>query len=543
VYHAQKARAVAANTLDAVGGLGMKAFTAMPDDMGKEYVRITEGFALSAREAFREARAAGVPSDQLEEYVKRRARELAEMPTADMMQKIEASIASTGELQGEAKFLVNLHKRIEKEADEQVFMDGPQSALGKKSADWISFVDRIGLVLPYVRTPIRLMERGLVDYGPFGHISKRVREEIAKGGVEGELAKARLEVGTRVFNAGMVLGLAQGITVTNGGVNNSKNLDAGPPNRINLPGGGFIEIGRLDPFSYTVAMGALIGQAVRDGYKDGTEYDQEQAIKAAASTAVMGAYDAILSKSYLQGLQQILDALPGSGGDDERWMGNVEKILQNAVSRFVPMGGVGRQFNDTFRDSAIESVGWMDTILRTIPGAGYGMAPRVDPLGDEVKARRGGVNFGNSELTEGSPMSDVKRKLRDLGIDITTIRKSDPDGFNLTSEELSEVRKIRAKEATNSSGETMHEALASLFDDPWFNGLPTKDAKRTAVIETMREFNKPAWELLQERNPKYASKKVYHSSLADYIAEGLTRRQAEREALGEVQSQGLPTPE
>lgn len=542
MYHAQKARAVAANSLDAVGGLGMKVFTAMPDDMGKEYIRITEGFAQSAREAFREARAAGVPSDQIEAYVKSRARELAEMPTAEMMQKIEASILSTGELQGEAKFLVNLNKMIEEEADAAVFMDGPQTELGKVSANFISKIDRIGLVLPYVRTPIRLMERGLVDYGPLGHVAKGVREAIAAGGVEGELAKARLEVGMRVFNAGMVLGLARGITVTNGGFDNSANLDAGPPNRLNLPGGGFIEIGRLDPFSFTVAVGALIGQAFRDGYKEGTEYDQEQAIRAAASTTVMGAYDAILSKSYMQGLQQLMDAVPGSGGDDEQWLTSVEKILQNAVSRFVPMGGVGRQFNDTFRDSAIETVGWTDTVLRTIPGAGYGLSPRIDPLGDEAKARWGGVNFGSSERTEGGPISDVKRKLRDLGIDITTIRKSDPDGFNLTSEELSEVRRIRGKEALNSEGLTMHEALGELFDDPWFQGLPTKDAKRSAVVDTMREFNKPAWELLQERNPKFASKKVYHSSLADYIAEGLTRKQAEAEASTEVEAQGLPQP-
>jgi hypothetical protein len=543
VFHAQKARAVAANALDAAGGLGMKVFTAMPDDMGKEYMRITEGFALSAREAFREAREAGVPPAQIEDYVKRRARELAEMPTADMMQKIEASLVSTGELQGETKFLANLHKMIENEANEALFLDGPQTELGKVSANFISKVDRIGLVLPYVRTPIRLMERGLVDYGPLGHVAKGVREVIAKGGVEGELAKARLEVGMRVFNAGMVLGLAQGITVTNGGFDNSANLDAGPPNRLNLPGGGFIEIGRLDPFSFTVATGALVGQAFRDGYKDGTEYDQEQALKAAAATAVMGAYDAILSKSYLQGLQQLLDAIPGSGGDQEQWLGNVEKILQNATSRFVPLGGVGRQFNDTFRNSAIESVGWTDTILRTIPGAGYGMAPRIDPLGDEVKARTAGINFGSSELTEGQPISDVKRKLRDLGIDITSIRKSDPDGFDLTSEELSEIRRIRAKEALNSEGLNMTEALQELFDDPWFKSLPTKDAKRTAIVDAMREFNKPAYEILRERNAKFASKETYTKSLADYIADGLNRRQAERSAQADVQAEGLPAPD
>lgn len=543
IYHAQRARAVAANTLDVLGGLGMKAFTALPDDMGKEYIRVTEGFALSAREAFREARAAGVPPAEIEGYVQRRARELATMPTADMMAKIEASLVSNGELNGEAKFLASLHRMVDEEADANLFLDGPQSNIGQKSAQFISAVDRIGLVLPYVRTPVRLMERGLVDYGPLGHVSQRIREEIAEGGIKGELAKARLEAGTRVFNAGLLLGLAGGITVTNGGFNNSANLDAGPPNRINFPGGGFIEIGRLDPLSFTVAVGALVGQAFKAGFKEGSEYDQTEGLRAAIGTAVMGSWDAILSKSYMQGLQQIFDAVPGSGGDDDQWVGKVEKILQNAASRFVPLGGVGRQINDTFRDSAIETVGWVDTILRAIPGAGYHLSPRIDPLGDEVKARWLGVNFGNSEQSQDGPVSPVKAKLRDLGIDISTIRKADPDGFELTSEELSEVRRIRGKEALNSQGLTMSEALGELFDDPWFQSLPTKDAKRTAVVDTMREFNKPAWELLQERNPKFASKKTYTKSLADYIAEGLTRKQADGAAREDVAADGLPQPD
>jgi hypothetical protein len=136
-------------------------------------------------------------------------------------------------------------------------------------------------------------------------------------------------------------------------------------------------------------------------------------------------------------------------------------------------------------------------------------------------------------------MDAVKAKLRDLGIDISTIRKSDPEGFNLTSDELAEVRRIRGREATNGQGQTMREALGELFDDPWFNSLPTKDAKRNAVVETMREFNKPAWEILAERKPSYAAKKQYYKSLADYIAEGLTRRQADVEAKADVQAEGL----
>jgi hypothetical protein len=59
----------------------------------------------------------------------------------------------------------------------------------------------------------------------------------------------------------------------------------------------------------------------------------------------------------------------------------------------------------------------------------------------------------------------------------------------------------------------------------------------------MREFNKPAYEILRERNAKFASKETYTKSLADYIADGLNRRQAERSAQADVQAEGLPAPD
>lgn len=541
VYHFEKARAVAANTLDATGGASMKLFTASLDDWGREFIRVKETYAQATRFAVREAQELGIPMDKVGEYAEKRAKELSSLPNAEIMRKVEDALLNVDAdgISGEAAFFRDIEKMVQKEADEVLFMDGPQTAFGKSSAKFLSY-DRIGLVLPYVKTPIRLFERGLVNYGPFAKLSKEVQKNLKKGGIEGAMEQARIEIGMQVFNSGMLLGLAGAITATNGGFNNSANLDAGPPNRLNLPGGGFVEIGRLDPFALTVGLGAIIGQAFRDGFSAGTEYDQEEALKAAMSTAYLATRDVVLEKSYLKGLQEIMEVFADT---EEGAVNKVNKIMQNAAGRLIPMGGISRQANETFRTSAIESVGWMDTILRHIPGAGWGMAPRVDPLGDEVKSRTVGINFGSSERTEGEPISNVKRQLRELGIDINTLRKSDPDGFDLTSEELSEVRKIRGKEALNGEGFTMSEALEVLFEDPWFKSLPTKDQKRTAVVETMAEFNKPAWELLAERNPKFASKKAYNKSLQDYIAEGMIRKEAEKLAEEDVRMEGLPAPE
>lgn len=551
VYQLHKARAVAANTLDAAGGAAMKLFTGAIDDWGREFVRVKETYAQATRFAVREAMEAGVPEDQMSGYVSKRAKELSELPPAQLMERVEAALIASDKLEGEGKFLAEVTKRVQDEAEKVLFLDGPQTTLGKVSANALSTIDRLGVVFPYVRTPIRLFEAGVVNYGPFGMKAAEVTKILRRGEhpnatpdekLAAHMERARVEVGTMIFQAGLAMGLAGAFVATNGGYNNSANLDAGPPNRINLPGGGFIEFGRMDPFSYTMGMGAIIGQAFKDGFADGSEYDQEQALRTGLSTALLGSYDSILGKSYLQGLEELMDVV-GAFKDPDQLPTQMGKLMSNAVARLIPAAGVNKQLNESFRSSAIESVGFVDNMLRHIPGAGYGMAPRVDPLGDEVKGRTFGLNYGSSELTEGEPTYYVKQKLRDLKIDITTIRKSDPDGFDLTSEQLSEVRKIRAKEALNDQGLTMIEALEELFDDPWFNDLPTKDQQRAEIVAVMREFNKPAWEILRERNPQFDANKTYMSSFEDYLREGQSPKEAEAWALEDVESYGLPDPQ
>lgn len=549
VFHLNKARAVAANTLDAGGTAAMKLFTGAIDDWGREFVRYKETFAESARFAVREAMEANVHPDDMAEYVQKRAKELATLPTADLMGRVEAALVTEGDLRGEAEFLAHLGKRITEEEDRVLFMDGPQTALGKSSANFLSGVDKIGLVLPYVRTPIRLFEQGVVTHGPFGMKSAEVQKILARAAspsataddkLAAELTKARVEIGGAVFDIGLTLGLAGGVTATNGGFDNSANLDQGPAQRVNLPGGYYIEYGRADPFAFTVGMGALLGQALREGFAAGTEYDQMEAFKAGLHSAVMGAFDSVLSKSYLKGLQDLLDLADMK--DPEQWASNVSRIAANASARLIPLAGVGKQINETFAGQ-VEAATFMDNILRHIPGAAWSMSPKVDVFGDEVKDRVVGLQVGNSETTNGEPISDVKRQLRELGININTLRKSDPDGFDLNSEELTEARIIRGKEAVNEDGLTMPEALGELFADPWFQSLPSKDQKRAEVIETMRAFNKPTWELLTERSPTYASKKEYTRSLADYLDQGMARSEAKSATLQDLEAAGLPEPD
>jgi hypothetical protein len=227
--------------------------------------------------------------------------------------------------------------------------------------------------------------------------------------------------------------------------------------------------------------------------------------------------------------------------DGEGSVKGIEKLAQGAAARMIPLAGTSRQLTDTARSvqgrGAPEAIGWVDAILRSIPGGGLHMDDRIDPLGNVVDARKLGAAIGSSST------DPVTAQLRDMRIDITALRKSDPKGFALTSKELSTLRRIRGTEAENAYGLTMKQALAELFRDPYFKALPEPEQRRQMVIDTMSEFNEPARAIMEERSPKYAANRAGYAAFADYLDEGLPSEEAAESARRDVARFGLPQPD
>jgi hypothetical protein len=550
VNAADRAANLVGTTVDELGQVSMKLFTGAIDDYGRQFMTLKETYALSARYAIREAMAQGLPQKEMLEYAQKRAVELAEMPPSEILQKVEMKLLDDGTLDGdeELKFLVDRAKAVDLEADRTLLMDGPQTSAGRTLAAAMRKVDKgVGLgqvegaLMPYINTPMRILERGLVSYGPF---AKKAEETIAilkKGGVEAEIELARIELGTMGMKLGAMLGLVGGLTLTNGPYTSSANLDAGPPNRINLPGGGFVEIGRLDPFALTLAMGAMWGQATNAGYHAYQEYGSvHEGFMTFAGTALLAAKDAVLEKSYLTSLQDMMEIVEGMSRGAEDAGDKLAKFLQGVVGRVVPVGGISKQLTESISGTSPEVITFGDSILRGIPGGSLYLAPRRDVLGDEIKGRTMGIAFGNSNLTEGEEISPVKAQLRDLGIDLTNLSKLD-GGIKLSSEQVSELRRIRGKEAMNDYGETMEEALERLFADPEFTASDKGD-RHDMVVDVMNDFNEDAKAILEERDQSYFGIREFNRTTREYKKDGLGTTEAEAEARKYLLGSGVSAP-
>ncbi|MEP3450373.1 MAG: hypothetical protein ABJN65_01460 [Parasphingorhabdus sp.] len=542
VYHTSRAAAVAGNTVEAAVGAGMKAFTGAVDDWGRSFVKVKEAYAESAAFAFEEAAERGLEGDELAEYVAKRSRELAEFPPSEVLEKAEERLLKNGELDSETQFLVELDETLNKKSDNILFMDAPTTGIGKASVTLAKGADSLvglgqveGILMPYIRTPIRLFEVGLIENTPLALASRQFREQLKAGGIEAALAKAQIEVGSMAIIVGALMGASGALTLTNGGWKNTGNLAEGPPNRVNLPGGNYVEIGRLDPLAITMAMGGVIGQSLKVGYEDTNQYDFDQGIASAMGIAFLATRDAMLEKSYLTGLQDILETAFAADGSAST--ARLEKIASNAMTRLVPFSGTSRQITETIRGDAPEAVSILDGMLRGIPGGSMYLPDRIDPLGNSIDSRVMGLAIGSNSADELTTM------MRELEIDITSLRKADPRGFDYTSEELSQLRKIRATEATNKWGQTMREALIELISSNDFKALPEKEEKRRQVVETMSDFNTAARDILENRDENFRSTREGFRAFKEYLREGRSRDAARDTTLSDLDAAGLGNPD
>lgn len=535
----ERSGAAALNTVDALGTASAKLASGVLDDYGRAMVMTREVYAEMAGKAAAQGLDQGLSADKLADYVQRKAQEWSTIPPREILERVEQKLISGEDLDEIDELLLRRDFEAEREAERVLFLDGPQAGPGRNVANVARLADNVmglglvrGALMPYISTPTRIMERGLVSYTPWGGFTDEVRKALnSTDPVVAATERARMDLGGTLLSAGMIAAASGLVSVTNGSYRNTEGLGQVPALRLNFPGGSFVEFGRLDPIALSVSMGAIIGQMWNASQEAGQRYGQDDAIAEAMAVAYSGFRDALLEKSYLTGLSELVEAVSSQEEDAlARYYG---KYIPDTGGRMMPFSGTIRQLNETAKGKSLEAVGWLDRIAKVTPGMGAYLPARVDALGNEIDGRVMGLAVGTTADDD-----EVTASMRELGINISNLRKADPAGFDLTSEELSDLRRIRANEALNSDGLTMKEALADLLNDPAFQNLPDKAMVQDEVVNVMRAFNQPARELYEMRNQSYLADREAARSFKQYMQDGFsasTSREAARataEALG-----------
>ena len=255
-------------------------------------------------------------------------------------------------------------------------------------------------ILPFVRTPINLL-RNVTERTPFGlAIDRQMREDLFGGNpVARSEALSRMAVGSALMGVaawqvleGRLLGKAP----------DDQDLkrqfyDAGKlPYSIKI-GDTYFELNRLDPRFAPLGMVADAIQAA--------QADPDAGMDEIASSIVMSLSSATLSKTYLQGVSEFLEAITTDDPEE------VQRYLRRQVpARVMPFSSMLRQLNPDREIKDIRSV--TDAFLANVPGLSGRVPAKRNVLGEKILRSNDGFI---SPVSWSQAVSDpVKRELGEL---------------------------------------------------------------------------------------------------------------------------------
>lgn len=326
------------------------------------------------------------------------------------------------------------------------------------------------VILPFIRTPVNLVKYAVVR-SPFGLLSKRIRNEIMKGGPEGDLAAARIALGSGLA-ATIASYAAEGKITGSGPVDPQERalwLANNQPYSIRV-GDKWVSYARLDPFATIMGSAADLA-ALADRI---LEADVDEI----AARIAMAISQNLVNKTWLSGISQVVEAV----GDPARYG---ESWVQNLAGTLVPtvVAHITQTMDPALRDTQSILDKWKSRLLPTLSTG----LPVVRDLFGQPILREGAVgpDILSPFFQKDADRDPVARELLDLGFTPSKPERQ-VGGVELDTRQYDALQIL--------SGKTFRFALEKLMGDPTWTRLPkgAKDALVRGVFRESRDIGRQA---------------------------------------------------
>lgn len=376
----------------------------------------------------------------------------------------------TAELLQDPDFLKRVKPLADEFADYQTFTK-PLGEAGQAIQNWRDAHPAFKLVVPFLRTPVNIFKY-VGERTPFlNRLSTEVRADLAAGGARAQMAQAKVQLGGMVMASTAVLASSGYITGKGPTDSNLRRewLESHQPYSVKI-GGQWYAYNRLDPIGATMGMAADFADIV--GHLD--EIDAAQ-LAAAAGLSVS---NNMLSKTYLTGLSDVLEAIQNPAEDAAK---TVKKMLGTVVPAGVAQ--VARMTDPTMR----EVNGLFDGVIARVPGWSSTLPPRLNLWGEPVLYRGSlGPDLASPIYTKSADIQPVSNELEQQGVSISmpgkyvfgkTPAQVDPlaqpsakDGVPLTDKEYEQYVKLAAGQGLGNLP-LLKDKLAAVIQSPAYQNL------------------------------------------------------------------------
>lgn len=236
----------------------------------------------------------------------------------------------------------------------------------KKLSGIINQYPMLRFIMPFVNTPSNILAYTF-ERTPLAPLTARYRNAIAEGGAKADIARSRMAIGTMsiMFSVDLAMkGQITGSGPSNSAEKQNWRRQGFQPYSIKM-GNRWYAYNRMDPIGYLLGIGADIGEFTLNA-----EFDEETGaeLQEALAAAVFSIAEGATSKSYLQGVSMLAEAI---AEPDRRAATYVERF----ASSFVP-------------SIVRETARFDDPVMRVPHDIISAMKNRVPGFSDDLPLRR-----------------------------------------------------------------------------------------------------------------------------------------------------------
>ena len=244
------------------------------------------------------------------------------------------------------------------------------------------------MVMPFTTIPANVLNYAM-ERTPLNALTKNFLQTIAAGGEEGQRMLAKTMTGSMALAVGMDA-YQRGYLVGRGSTDPKEaqalSREGVRPYSIRI-GDVWMPYNRWDNLGYLFSMVGDLGDF--SSYLNGQDEYHTAGLALNTTMTVMAMINSALGKSYMQGMQQLSQAI-----QQPQLYG--KQFVYNQLSTFIPnsglMGNVHQAIDDNLRQANSELQAW----ISKIPGLGEGLPPKYDLFARPMTVSRGTSQIWNA---------------------------------------------------------------------------------------------------------------------------------------------------
>lgn len=363
----------------------------------------------------------------------------------------------------------------EHEAREILFQDPADFAFTRSLSRMHHETPFAHAFIEFLHTPLRILERTVIDFTPLGLFKDRIRRAIVAGGPERDQAIAMMALGTYTFALAWQHAKDRTVVGTDGGFASSARLQRESFTMRVL--GDDIEFVRADPMGSILGLAADL-QAYLENNNDSPEERQRKA-EIMQEAAVHAISANILSKTWLVSLKDLVEL--STAGIAGRPVGPaLRRLKKGKVRRLVPAAGLQKGVRQIVDPWEYEATSVYDEMLKNTFLAGK-LPVKRDILGRPMEVNLGERFTGLTwQPTDTDPLVVEMQELN--------FRAPAPEtslyGVRLSADQKARLMELKGQVVRSEKygGLTMEQALREVIKSDGYKAM-----RREARVETLRE--------------------------------------------------------